>query len=66
MSLNAVYNKLFMMSVQEWNEEKCWETFIHLYRFGFRNNPNPLFRLWRITRNTLNGRYKEIEEKGCI
>lgn len=57
--------KIFMMAVQEWNEEKCWETFKGIYTFGFRNNPNPLFRVWRIARNTLNGRYKEIEEKGC-
>lgn len=57
--------KLFMASVKKWNKKKCLGTFINLYHFGFRNDPNPFFRVWRIIRNTFNGRYEEIEKEAC-
>lgn len=59
--------KMFVQLVTAWNHHKCFEYFHDLYVFGFRGNPNPLFRIWRIFKHTcIDGRYKEIEKKGRI
>lgn len=45
-----------------WTQKKSVENFLLLWRYGFRTE-NPFFKLWRIFRNTVNGRYAEIAEK---
>ena len=47
-----------------WLEKKNFHTFKLLYLYGFQSEAKPLFRIWRILRNTLNGRYREIAIKG--
>lgn len=46
-----------------WTKKKSYHNFKELWDCGFRTN-NPLFKVWRIFRNTVNGRYHEIAEKG--
>lgn len=55
---------LLIMICNLWLEKKSFKNFKLLYHYGFRNNPNPVFRIWRIFRNTVNGRYREIAIKG--
>jgi hypothetical protein len=45
-----------------WTQKKSIENFWLLWAHGFRTK-NPFFKLWRIFRNTVNGRYAEIAEK---
>ena len=45
-----------------WTQKKSTENFWFLWAHGF-NTKNPFFKLWRIFRNTVNGRYREIAEK---
>ena len=45
-----------------WTQKKNAENFWFLWAHGFRTK-NPFFKLWRIFRNTVNGRYREIAEK---
>ena len=45
-----------------WTQKKSVENFRLLWAHGFRTK-NPFFKLWRILRNTVNGRYAEIAEK---
>ena len=46
-----------------WTNKKSFANFMQLWHTGFRTE-NPFFKLWRIFRNTVNGRYAEIAEKG--
>lgn len=45
-----------------WTKKKSIDNFWFLWAHGF-NTKNPFFKLWRIFRNTVNGRYREIAEK---
>lgn len=45
----------------KWNKEKSFKNFIMVYKYGFTFNSvfrRPLFRVWRIIRNTLTHRYE--------
>jgi len=53
----------FIHIATAWTEEKSFANFMQLWQTGFRTE-NPFFKLWRIFRNTVNGRYREIAEKG--
>lgn len=53
----------FYEAVVAWNEKKNFSTFTRLYRDGFDSNAFFGFRVWRIVRNTIIGRYKDIETK---
>jgi len=53
----------FIKNVTAWNHKKSFTNFMILWHTSFRTK-NPFFKLWRIFRNTVNGRYAEIEEKG--
>lgn len=52
----------FYDAIVAWNHHKNWRTFYQLYKKGFTGSWFG-FRMWRIVRNTANGRYKDIEEK---
>jgi hypothetical protein len=52
----------FIKNVTAWNHKKSFTNFMILWHTEFRNK-NPFFKVWRIFRNTVNGRYAEIEEK---
>lgn len=53
----------FYEAVVAWNKKKKFSTFIQLYKDGFDSNAFFGFRVWRIIRNTLIGRYKDLEIK---
>lgn len=53
----------FYEAVVAWNKKKNFSTFIQMYKNGFDSNAFFGFRVWRIVRNTIIGRYKDIEEK---
>ena len=53
----------FICSVVAWTNKKSFANFMQLWQTGFRTK-NPFFKLWRIFRNTVNGRYREIAKKG--
>ena len=53
----------FIYAATCWTKEKSVENFWYLWAHGFRTTKNPFFKLWRIFRNTVNGRYREIAEK---
>lgn len=53
----------FIYAAIAWTNKKSFANFMQLWRTGFRTG-NPFFKLWRIFRNTVNGRYAEIAEKG--
>lgn len=49
-----------------WNHHHTIKNFIAVYRFTFRRYTllhNPLWRVYRIICNTVNGKYKEIERE---
>lgn len=52
----------FYDAIVAWNHHKSWNTLWQLYKKGFTGSWFG-FRLWRIVRNTVNGRYKDIEKK---
>lgn len=54
---------LFYDVLCNWNRKKSFRNFLDLYNGGFDNNAFFGFRVWRIIRNTLNGRYKDIERQ---
>lgn len=53
----------FIHATTAWTNKKSFANFMQLWQTGFRTE-NPFFKLWRIFRNTVNGRYAEIAEKG--
>jgi hypothetical protein len=53
----------FYEAVVAWNKKKNFSTFIQMYKNGFDSSAFFGFRVWRIIRNTVIGRYKDIEEK---
>lgn len=53
----------FYLDVTQWNKQKTFDNFKLLWQDEF-NTSNPFYKLWRIFRNTVNGRYLEIEEEG--
>lgn len=53
----------FYEAVIAWNKKKNFSTFIQIYKDGFNSNAFFGFRIWRIIRNTLTGRYKDLETK---
>lgn len=53
----------FYEAVIAWNKRKKFSTFIQMYRDGFNSNAFFGYRVWRIIRNTLKGRYKDLEIK---
>lgn len=53
----------FYEVVVAWNKKKKFSTFIQLYKNGFASKAFFGFRVWRIIRNTLIGRYKDLEIK---
>lgn len=53
----------FYEAVIAWNKKKKFSTFIQIYRDGFYYYASFGFRVWRIIRNTLIGRYKDLEVK---
>lgn len=53
----------FIHVATAWTNKKSFANFMQLWRTGFRTK-NPFFKLWRIFRNTVNGRYAEIAKKG--
>jgi len=65
--MRNIHYKTFI-AIYNWMEEKSFKNFISLYRYGFtytgrvsRIFSRPLWRCWRIFRNTyLNNRYAEI------
>lgn len=56
-------DKEFYSAVVKWNRKKNFSTFRQIYRDGFDSTAFFGFRIWRIIRNTFNGRYKDIELK---
>lgn len=47
-------------AIREWNKKKSFRNFAQLYREGFTYYTlwqNPVWRVFRIIRNTLTGRY---------
>lgn len=55
--------KNFYRALVAWNEKKSLKNFIQLYKDGFDTNAFFGFKIWRIIRNTITGRYKNIEQK---
>ena len=53
----------FINAAAMWTKEKNFDNFLRLWRYGFETK-NPFFKIWRVFRNTVNGRYREIAEKG--
>lgn len=53
----------FYEAIIAWNKKKKFSTFIQIYKNGFELNAFFGFRIWRIIRNTLKGRYKKIENQ---
>lgn len=54
-------DKEFYIAVCEWNKKKSLHSLKLIWREGF----SPCFigfKIWRIIRNTINGRYKQIEQ----
>lgn len=56
-------DKEFYSAVVKWNRKKNFSTFRQIYRDGFDSTAFFGFRVWRIIRNTIIGRYKDIEYK---
>ena len=56
-------DKEFYSAVVKWNRKKNFSTFRQIYRDGFDSTAFFGFRIWRIIRNTIIGRYKDIELK---
>ena len=56
-------SKDFYTALCAWNRTKNLTTFIQLYHDGFSPNSFCLFRVYRIIRNTLQGKYNKIEEQ---
>lgn len=56
-------DELFYLAIRDWNKSKNLKTFVGLYRYGFTPSIKDIFgwRIYRIIRNTLTGRYKELE-----
>ena len=56
-------DELFYQAICKWNREKSFKNFKELYRQGFTPSLKDIFgwRIYRIIRNTLTGRYKELE-----
>ena len=49
-----------------WNHKHSFKNFVAVYRFTFTHYEflhGPLWRIYRIIKDTLNGRYKEIEKE---
>lgn len=53
---------MMIWAATAWTQKKSMKSFWSLWRYGFRTR-NIFFKLWRIFRNTVNGRYREIAEK---
>lgn len=58
----------FYEALRSWNRKKSFRNFAGIYRAGFlptRAWPwqGPLWRVCRIIRNTVSGRYKEMEKE---
>lgn len=56
-------SKNFYLALCVWNHAKNLTTFMQLYHNGFDKGSFCLFRVYRIIRNTLQGRYKKIENQ---
>lgn len=59
-------NEMFYQAVYKWNRKKSLKTFIELYKNGFTHFTfKDIFgwRIYRIVKNTVIGRYKELETK---
>lgn len=46
-------------AIISWVLFPSWDTFKNLYHHGFNNNPTGVFKVWRIVRNTVTGKYFE-------
>lgn len=58
--------RLFYKAVCQWNKKKNIRTFFVLYRDGFTHytlRENPVWRVYKIIKNTLNGRYEWCENE---
>lgn len=56
-------NKKTYTVIVEWVEHKSFKNFLKLYKDGFLFNhlwTRPIWRIWRIIRNTVTKRYDEI------
>ena len=53
-------DKDFYFAVKEWCVKKNFTNFKRLYRDGFDSTAFFGFRIWRIIRNTITGRYRGI------
>ena len=53
-------DKDFYLAVKEWCVKKNLTNFKRLYRDGFDSTAFFGFRIWRIIRNTISGRYRGI------
>lgn len=55
-------------AINNWMHHPSIATFKKLYDNGFRYHYpfNPIYRTWRIFRNTICGRYTQILEQGYI
>ena len=61
--MSGKLDREFYSAVVKWNRKKNLSTFKRLYRDGFDTTAFFGFRIWRIIRNTIIGRYKDIELK---
>lgn len=52
-------NKVTYCAIRDWTEHKTIKTFKLVYNFAFLGG-NPVWRTWRIIRNTLKSTYKEM------
>ena len=58
--------KLFYKAVCQWNKKKNPKTFFTLYRDGFTHytlRENPVWRVYKIIKNTLSGKYQWCENE---
>lgn len=55
--------KKFYNALVAWNKKKNLTSFIQLYKDGFDANAFFGFKIYRIIRNTIIGKYKDIEQK---
>ena len=54
----------FYIAIQKWNKKKNLSNFILMYTDGFTYHSSikkPIFRVYRIIKNTVTGKYKECE-----
>lgn len=58
--------KIFYQTIQKWNKKKTVKTFFELYHNGFTHytiRENAIWRIYKIIKHTLTGKYKWCENE---